>query len=134
MIFGIIVPLFILPAIYGLVILGLVIAFRKMQIPSKKAILLGFLVFGIAVGFLTAWAWPADSSFYFNVFGALLGDQIYNMSIQYFGDIVSPQAHYTIPWILRIPQVYVITSIVLYGLVGLLLQLIYNRWTERGKV
>jgi len=134
MIFGIVLPLFILPAIYGLVILGLVMAFRKMQVSSKKAILLGFPVFGIAVGFLTAWAWPADSSFYFNVLGALLGDQIHNMSIQYFGDIISPQAHYTIPWILRIPQVHVVTSIVLYGLVGLLLQLIYNRWTERGKV
>ena len=134
MIFGVILPLFILPAIYGLVILGLVMAFRKMQIPSKKAIILGFLVFGTVIGFLTAWAWPADSSFYFNVFGALLGDQVYNLSIQYFGDIISPQAHYTIPWILRIPQVYVITSIVLYGSVGLLLQLAYNRWAERGRV
>ncbi len=94
MIFGIVLPLFILPAIYGLVILGLVMAFRKMQVSSKKAILLGFLVFGIAVGFLTAWAWPADSSSYFNVLGALLGDQIHNVSIQYFGDIISPQAHY----------------------------------------
>lgn len=134
MFFGTIIPLFILPAIYGLIILGLIVVFRKMQLPSKKVILLGFLVFGTAIGFFTAWLWPADSSFYFNVFGALLGDQVYNLSIQYFGDIISPQAHYTIPWILRIPQVYVITSIVLYGLVGLLLQLIYNRCTERGRV
>jgi len=80
----VILPLLILPAIYGLVILGLVMAFRKMQVSSKKAILLGFLVVGIAVGFLTGWAWPADSSFCFNVFGALLGDQIYSMSIHYF--------------------------------------------------
>lgn len=134
MILGIVLPLFILPAIYGLVILGLVMAFRKMLVSSKKAILLGFLVFGIAVGFLTAWAWPADSSFYFNVLPALLGDQVYNSSIQHFGDMISPQAHYTVPWILRIPQVYVITSIVLYGLAGSLLQLIYNRRTERGRV
>ncbi len=134
MFFGTIIPLFILPAIYGLIILGLIVVFRKMQLPSKKVILLGFLVFGTAIGFFTAWLWPADSSFYFNVFGALLGDQVYNLSIQYFGDIISPQAHYTIPWILRIPQVYVITSIVLYGSVGLLLQLIYNRCTERGRV
>ena len=134
MIFGVVFPLFILPAIYGLVILGLVMAFRKMQVSSKKIIRLGFLVFGTVIGFLTAWAWPADSSFYFNAFGALLGDQVYNLSIRYFGDIISPQAHYTIPWILRVPQVYVITSIVVYGLVGLVLQLVYNRWTERGRV
>jgi len=134
MIFGVILPLLILPAIYGLVILGLIVVFRKMQVPSKKAIRVGFLVSGTAIGFFAAWLWPADSGFYFNVLPALLGDQVYNLSIQHFGDMISPQAHYTIPWILRIPQVYVITSIVLYGLVGLLLQLIYNRWTERGRV
>ena len=130
MFFGIIIPLLILPAIYGLVTLRLIVVFRKMQVPSKKAILVGFLVFGTAIGFFAVWLWPADSSFYFNVLPALLGDQVYNLSIRYFGDIISPQAHYTIPWILRIPQVYVITSIVVYGLVGLLLQLIYNRRLE----
>ena len=127
MFFGIMIPLFILPAIYGLVTLGLIVVFRKMQVPSKKAILVGFLVFGTAIGFFAVWLWPADSSFYFNVLPALLGDQVYNLSIRYFGDIISPQAHYTIPWILRVPQVYVITSIVVYGLIGLVLQLIYNR-------
>ena len=83
-----------------------------------------------SIGFFAAWLWPADSSFYLNIFPALLGDQIYNLSIRYFGDTISPQAHYTIPWILRIPQVYVITSIVVYGLIGLLVQLAYNRRSE----
>ena len=130
MIFGVILPLLILPAIYGLVILGLIVVFRQMQVPPKKAILIGFLVFGTAIGFFAAWLWPADSSFYLNIFPALLGDQVYNLSIRYFGDIISPQAHYTIPWILRIPQVYVVTSIVVYGLVGSVLQLVYNRRLE----
>ena len=130
MFFGIIVPLLILPAIYGLVILGLVIVFRKMQVSPRKVVLVGFLVFGTAIGFFTATLWPADSSFYFNVFGALFGDQVYDLSIRCFGDIISSQAHYTIPWILRIPQVYVVTSIVSYGAVGLLLQLVYNRRLE----
>ena len=130
MIFGVILPLLILPAIYGLVILGLIVVFRQMQVPPKKAILIGFLVFGTAMGFSAAWLWPADSSFYLNIFPALLGDQIYNLSIRYFGDKVSPQAHNTIPWILRIPQVYVVTSMVVYGLVGLLFQLVYNRCLE----
>ena len=131
---GVIVPLLILPAIYGLVILGLIVVFRRMQVPSKKAILLGFVALGIAIGFFAAWLWPADSSFYFNAFGAFLGDQVYNLSIRYFGDMISPQAHYTIPWILRVPQVYVIASIAVYGLVGLVLQLVYNRWIERGRI
>ena len=124
---GIIIPLLILPAIYGLVILGLIVVFRKIRVPSTKAILLGCLVFGTAIGFFTVWLWPADSSLYFNVLPALLGDQVYNLSIRCFGDIISPKAHYTIPWVLRVPQVYVVASIVVYGLVGLALQLIYNR-------
>lgn len=57
---------------------------------GKKAFLVGFLVFGTAIGFFTAWLWPADSSVYFNVFAALLGDQVYNLSIRRFGDIISP--------------------------------------------
>ena len=130
MFLGIIIPLFILPAIYGLVVLGLIVVFRQMQVPSKKVILVGFLVFGTTIGFFTAWLWPADSSFYLNVFGALLSDQVYDLSIRCFGDIISSQAHYTIPWVLRIPQVYVITSIVVYALLGLLLQLVYNRRLE----
>ena len=92
MIFGVILPLLILPAIYGLVILGLSVVFRRMQVPLKKAILIGFLVFATAIGFFAAWLWPADSSIYFNAFSALLGDQVYNLSIRYFGNIISPQA------------------------------------------
>lgn len=127
MIANVIVPLLILSAIYGIVILGLVWLLRKMGVSGKRAILFSFLVFGAATGILTAWVWPIDSSLYFNVLASLLGDQVYNLSIQFLGDASSSQAHYTIPWILRIPQVYVLTSIVVCGLVGLPLQWIYNR-------
>jgi len=118
--------LLILSAIYGIVILGLILLLRKMGASGKRAIILGFLVFGAVTGILTAWVWPIDSGIYFNFFASFLGDQVYSLSIQYFGDPSSPQAHYTISWILRIPQVYVITSIVLCGLVSLPLQWAYN--------
>lgn len=84
MTFGAILPLFILSATYGLVTWGLVTILRKMRVSLKKVILLAFLVFGIATGFLTAWVWPRDSSVCFNVFAALLGDRVYDLSIQYF--------------------------------------------------
>jgi hypothetical protein len=127
MIANVIFPLLILSAIYGIVILGLVSLLRTMGVSRKRAIILSFLVFGAVTGILTAWVWPIDSSIYFNLFASFLGDQVYNMSIQLFGDTSSPQAHYTIPWILRIPQVYVMTSIVVCGLVSLPLQWVYNR-------
>ena len=124
-IFNVTVLLLILSAIYGLVILGLVLLLRKMGVSEQRAIIFGFLIFGALGGILAAWAWPLDSSIYFNVFATYLGDQAYSLSIQYLGDMHSPQAHYTIPWLLRIPQVYVIVSILLCGLVGLPLQ-----WAE----
>ena len=127
MIANVILPLLILLTIYGLVILGLVLLIRKMGVSGKRAILFGFLVFGAATGILTAWIWPLDSSLYPNVFASLLGEQVYILSIQRFGDPNSSQAHYTIPWLLRIPQVYVLTSIVVCGLVSLPLQWVYNR-------
>ena len=122
--------LLILSAMYGIVILGLVLLLRKMRVSGKRTIILSFLVFGAVTGILTAWVWPIDSSIYFNFFASLLGDQVYNLSIQYFGDSSSPQAHYTIPWILRIPQVYVMASIILCGLVSLPLQWVYKRGAE----
>jgi len=127
MIVNVILPLLILSAIYGIVILGLIWLLRKMGVSGKRAIIFSFLVFGAATGILTAWVWPIDSSLYLNVLASLLGDQVYNLSIQFLGAPSSSQAHYTIPWILRIPQVYVLTSIVVCGLVSLPLQWIYNR-------
>jgi len=60
-------------------------------------------------------------------------ERFYNLSIQYFGDSSSPQAHYTIPWILRIPQVYVMASLILCGLVSLPLQWVSNRGLKVSK-
>ncbi len=129
MIYNIILPLLILSAIYGLAIFGLIVVLRKFEILSEKRIILSFLIFGIVTGFLVAWrwAWHRDIEIIINIFTVFLGDEVYKLSIMYLGDISSPQAHYTIPWILRIPQVYVIVSIIFWGLIGLLIQFIYNR-------
>jgi len=120
MIFNIILPLLGLAMTYALVILGLILILRRTRAFSGRAIFLGFLVFGVTTGVLTAWVWPIDSSVYFNIFGTLLGDWVYNWSVQHLGD----------PWLLRVPQVYVLASTVLCGVVGLLLQWMYNRQTR----
>jgi hypothetical protein len=127
MLFSLFVLLLILLAIYGVVISGLIWLLRRIGLSRKRVVILSFLVFGVATGILTGWVWPIDSGVYFNFFAAFLGEQVYDLSIRYLGDMHSPQAHYTIPWILRIPQVYVLTSIVLSGLVSLPFQWVYNR-------
>jgi hypothetical protein len=90
------------------------------------------LIFGAVTGSLTAWAWPLEASIYFNLLATLLGDRVYVLSIRYLGDSGSPQAHFTIPWTLRVPQVYVLASVALSALVGLPLQWLYNRRLSGG--
>ena len=89
----------------------------------KAKILLSFLIYGLLVGIFSVW-WRgvSDAIFVFNIPGVLLGDEVYSLSIFYLGDPNSPQAHYSILWILRIPQVYIPG-----GMVGSLVQLVYYK-------
>jgi len=115
---------------YSLIIFGLIIALRRLKVPAKIAIVLGFLIFSVISGLGVVWRWPDDISVMVNFPASLTGDWIYQVSIQYLGDPHSDQAHYTIPWILRVPQVYVLASVLFWGLVGLLVQLIRNGWVR----
>jgi hypothetical protein len=88
----------------------------------KKSIIIGFIIYGLAVGFIAVW-WRqyADSIFLLNIPGTLLGDEAYILSIRLLGDPHSAQAHYTIPWLFRIPQVYVPVSILFWGFFGIVI-------------
>ena len=99
----------------------------KKQAQENK-ILSIFLAYGITIGFLSVWWWyVSDNLFLANIPAVLIGDQIYTTSINIFGNPYSVQAHYTIPWILRTPQVYVSVSIVFWGLLGFVVQLVHKR-------
>ena len=99
---------------------------------KKNKILSIFLAYGIIAGFLSVWWWYiSDNLFLPNIPAVLLGDQIYTVSIDSFGNPYSGQAHYTIPWMLRIPQVYASVSIVFWGLLGLIVQLLNKRIRQK---
>jgi hypothetical protein len=127
MIYDVIVQLLVLSALYGLALFGIFTGLGTLGIASEKRISLSFLLFGTVTGFLVAWAWPGDLTVLINYFTTFLGDEVYHVATLYLGDISSPQAHYTIPWILRIPQVYVVVSIILWSLIGAVIQFVYNR-------
>jgi len=99
----------------------------------KRIILIfSFILYGIAVGLISVWfRGHTDTLLLLNIPGTLLGDAIYGLSIRFLGDPHSAQAHFTIPWILRIPQVYVPASVFFWGLLGWGIQLIWNKL--RGK-
>ena len=87
----------------------------------KKITITGFIIFGAVVGLTAVWfRQNTDAVFLLNIPGTWLGDAIYNLSVRLFGDPNSSQAHYTIPWLLRIPQVYVPVSILFWGILGTL--------------
>jgi len=66
--------------------------------------------------------WPKDPFYIFilNAPALCLGDLVYNSLISFFGNPSSPQAHYTIPWMFRIPQIYFFTSIVFWFIIGVI--------------
>jgi hypothetical protein len=61
------------------------------------------------------------------VYGVLLGDQVYTWAIRYLGNAYSADAHATIPSLLQVPQVYVLVSLIVSGLTGLLVQWLLGR-------
>ena len=126
--------LLVLFAIYTCIITGGVVILSGLGVPSKWRILSGFLIFGIAAGMLATWQWPSDIIFMYNFPAAFLGNEGYVRSIQYLGDPYASNAHETIPWFLRIPQIFVIVSVVFWGLTGVLVQLAINRrWIPRQR-
>lgn len=119
--------------IYGVIIFSLTVALRKLGVSRHIVLFASFTLFGILSGFLVALFGPGEGSTYYDVFGALLGYEIYDYAIDHFGDPHSSFAHFTIPWVLRIPQVHLFASAILWSFIGLIAQLIYN-WVREVKL
>jgi hypothetical protein len=103
------------------------------MLPGKSKIRVGFLIYGVTVGLLNFWWWSiSDSLFLLNIPRELIGYQVYDIATRLLGDPFSPQAHYSIPWVLRIPQVFIPVSTLLWGVIGLSIQTGYIRLT-RGR-
>lgn len=120
--------------IYGLVIAVLAWILRRFRVPESGALFMSLLIFGAAAGILMMLLWPMDTSVYPNVFAAWAGDWIFAHAIEWIGDPHSDQAHFTIPWLLRVPQVYAVASFTGCGALGIITQWLF-KWTvdRRGK-
>jgi hypothetical protein len=98
----------------------------KIGISERYIIFAGFAIFGLIAGTFSGLAEHREGLGLFNALGVYLGDEVYSYAINHFGDPHSFQAHYTIPWVFRISQVYLFTSVVSYSVVGLVIQIAYN--------
>jgi hypothetical protein len=80
------------------------------------------------MGAISWWWWQfSDNIFLLNIPGVVLGDFMYRFFIQVLGDPFSPQAHFSIPRYLRIPQIYAPASVIFWSVFGLITQLLYDR-------
>ena len=113
--------------IYGLLVWMLSRLLGSYRPLSKIAFLLACLVVGLFSSLLTVFLWPRiDTVVCPNMAASLLGDQVYIWATSKVAPgVASP--HYAIAWPLRIPQLYAFTSVILFGVVGLVLQTAYNR-------
>ncbi len=112
---------------YCLEIAGLAWVLQRFSIFKSRSVFLSFLTFGLVTGLLALALWPMDTSVYPNFPAAWLGDWAYIQAIEWIGDPHSAQAAYTIPWLLRVPQVHALTSCALAVALGAAAQWLYNR-------
>ena len=116
----------ILPMLAAVFLFACAVLFRRAGMAADRFVVFTFLLFGIVLGFVSALLWPGDLGVYLNVPGTAAGDWLYRFSIERFGDPNSDQAHYSIPWIVRIPQIYAVVSPVVYLLIGVPIQILHN--------
>ena len=113
--------------LYSIIItLVLVYFLYKVGIHERHMIFAGFAIFGLLAGTFSGLADYREDLNISNFIGVFLGDEIYRYAINHLGNPHSFQAGYTIPWIFRVPQIYLYTSLISYSIIGLITQLIYN--------
>lgn len=122
----ILVPLVLFSTIYALIIIGCIVLLRIVRVSAGWSVVFGFLLFATTTGLFVVQQWPQDSIFLYNFPAQFLGYETYYWSIELIGAPTSANAHDTIPWFLRIPQVFLVVSIIFWGLLGAFIQLVVN--------
>lgn len=112
--------------IHGFIIYGLFRFLRNIGIKINIAVFTAFALFGIGSGLLAALAGRMEGWDIFNVPGVLLADEISNALFETRRFDQSAIAFYDIPWILRTPQIAYFTSSIVWIVLGIPSQLLYN--------
>jgi hypothetical protein len=140
---------FILYIAWFLAVLGLVIILRRLGVPRGRAIISGFLIYGFVIGASSYQVGKRDIVAVLNLPGDVLSETVYNdYLIPYWKNTLEPVGYQHIPIrdlktgeiigteavpqyefpLENVSDLYLPASILSWGIIGLLLQLIYNRW------
>ena len=112
-------------AFYAIPVAVFAVLLLKPSFLKRWIVFAGFALYGLFLGIVSVYAYKA-MMFQFNMPGILLGDSVYEYSIHHFGTPNSFYSHYSIPWLLREPQLFLFTSILTWGFLGAIIQLAYN--------
>ncbi len=119
--------------IYLFFTFGVITTLNKMGVSQKYIFIISFVIVSFILGVAAAWTWPDEGAVWVNPLAVLLGDLIYRWSIAIIGNPSSANAHETIPWLLRVPQVYALVSLMLGAATGVIVQLAVGQiinWRE----
>lgn len=96
----------------------------------KKTTILSLVIilYALTTGIAIIILWPSESIVYLNPPAVILGESVYEKAIDTIGEPTSSYAHYTIPWFLRIPQVYFIMSIILYIPIAIIIDWVSKKY------
>lgn len=100
--------------------LAIALACRVVRLSNPSASMLaGFILSSLLGGSLLVLYYPAESIIYLNAPAALLGDELRDWAVNALGQPGSPQAHETVPSMLRPPLVYLTASLALWTIAGI---------------
>lgn len=111
--------------IYGIWIFALVVAFRKLS--KNWAIFLGFLSFGIITSIFIVLPGRHEGMYFYNFPTTGLAEELHAWAYHHLltnEEKESDIAARLIPWPFQYMQVYLLTSLVLWGGLGLIAQLV----------
>jgi len=113
-------------AIDALIILAIFRFLSKRGVGKSVVLFLSCLILGVSVGTLAVLYGHSEGQSWIDPISVPLSEQVYIYSINHFGDNTSAYAYYTIPWFLRIPQAAFFISVIIWSVIGLIAQFIYN--------
>lgn len=116
------------------IIIAFIFVLHIIGVKKQIVILTGFALFGMTLGLQVALNPPYDGLDTFETVATYWGDGIYELSIDHFGDPHSAWAHNTIPWFLRIPEVYFFAPAIIFCLTGLMVQILFSLFNRIKKV
>jgi len=98
---------------------GLVLLLHKIGVSKRQAIFVSVLLFGVFGGFIQT---QQTSHGELMSPSRVLGDEIHSRAEDHWTDPSAPYERPQIPWFLQTPQVYFLTTTILWGFMGLVLQ------------